>query len=68
MLKEIYAKHLSFFYAWYTCLDYNLFRLKIGKIILSLPLIQKPIKIYPDKNCELVYHGFKIIYKRFKRS
>ena len=46
----------------------NLFRLKIGKIILSLPLIQKPIKIYADKNCELVYHGFTIIYKRFKIS
>ena len=32
-----------------------------------MPLIQKAIKIYADQNDELVYHGFKIIYKRFKR-
>ena len=31
-----------------------------------MPLIQKPTKIYADQNGEFVYHGFKIIYKRFK--
>ena len=31
---------------------------------LSLPLIQKPLKMYAHQNGEHVYHDFKIIYKR----
>ena len=38
------------------------FRLKIGKIILSLPLIQNPIKIYADRNVKFVFHDFKPIF------
>jgi len=54
--------------SFHNCENYGFFGLKIGKIILSLIFIERPLKIYPDQNGELVYYDFNIIYKHFESA
>ena len=52
----------------HNCENYGFFGLKIGKMILSLLFIEKPLKIYADQNGELVYLDFNIINKHFESA